>query len=201
MSNEISLSEAMTVIQQDQTYRRQGRNIIIAQIASLAPLNSIFEPAIWGGGNSNYTWGKVQKFFNRSPLARKRQLPMHFYTEYLDDDYVTYVGCPISNRSWFLDRAVATGVLPIHYRDDILVVVQENYSIESMERRLWAHLAHNTLTPLMNTYGIPKERVLFFEKIVNVELANGADWPFRWKDPLYLDPVQLMLFLKEYEKR
>ena len=195
------LNESMVVIRPDNTYRRRANNIIIAQIHSLTPLNAVFDPSIWGGGSSTYTWKRVQEFFSRSPLARHRQLPMHYYMEYLNDDYVTYVGCPVTNRSWFLDLAVAARVIPIAYRDDILIVTQENYSVESMERRCWQHLAHNTITPLMRTFDIPKERVLFFENIVNEDAANGADWPFRWKQPIHLDPIQLMMFLKEYEKR
>jgi hypothetical protein len=97
--------------------------------------------------------------------------------------------------------AVAAGVLPVQYGDDILIVLQENYSVENVERRLWKILSNSTLTPLMRLFDIPKERVLFYENLVNREAVIGPDWPFRWREPTFLDPIQLMLVLKEYEKR
>ena len=195
------LNETFFNVAQDQTYRRQGRHIIIAQMESIVPLQTTLDPSIWGGGNSDYTWGRVQQFYARSPLARKGQMPMHYYAEYLDDDYVTYVGCPLSNKSWFLQSAVAAGVLPIQYMDAILVVLQESYTLENIDRRLWKLLAHTTLSPLMRLFDVSKERVLFFENLVNREAVESEKWPFRWREPTFLDPIQLLLFLKEYEKR
>ena len=201
MSTESNLNESVIVVQQDQTYRRQGKHIIIAQMESLVPVQTTLNPSLWGGGNPQYTWKMVQQFYSRSPLARKGQQPMHYYSEYLNDDYVVYVGCPMTNKSWFLQQAVAAGVIPVQYMDAILIVVQENYGVEVTEKRLWRILAHSTLTPLMRLFDITRDRVVFFEKIANPEAANGPDWPFRWRDPVFLDPLQLDLFLKDYEKR
>lgn len=196
-----ALNESTVVVMPDSTYRRQGRHIIIAQMESIVPLHSVMDPSIWGGGSSEYTWKRVQQYYSRRPEARNGQMPMHYYTEYLYDDYVTYVGCPLSNKSWFLQQAVAAGVLPVQYGDDILVVLQENYSVENVERRCWRLLAHSTLTPLMRLFDIPKERVLFYENLANREAVVGPDWPFRWREPTFLDPIQLMLLLKDFEKR
>ena len=195
------LNESTVVVMPDSTYRRQGRHIIIAQMESIVPLHSVMDPSIWGGGNSEYTWKRVQQYFSRRPEARNGLVPQHYYCEYLYDDYVVYVGCPLSNKSWFLQMAVAAGVLPVQYGDDILIVLQENYSVENVERRLWKILSNSTLTPLMRLFDIPKERVLFYENLVNREAVIGPDWPFRWREPTFLDPIQLMLVLKEYEKR
>jgi hypothetical protein len=195
------LNESLVLYKQDQFYRRQGQYIIIAQIESLVPLHTTLEPRIWGGGNSDFTWKILQRFYSRHPLSRNGQFPQHYYMEYLYDDYVVYVGCPLSNKSWFLQLAVENKILPIQYLDSILIVLQENYSIESMEKQLWKILAHTTLTPLMRLFEIPRERVVFFEKIANSNIATSSDWPFRWRDPVFLDSNQLMLELKEYEKR
>jgi hypothetical protein len=168
---------------------------------SIVPLHSTLDPSIWGGGDSTYTWKRVQEFFYRRPEARNGQMPMHYYAEYLDDDYVTYVGCPLSNRSWFLQMAVAAGVLPVMYNDAILIVLQENYGVEVTDKRLWRILSHTVISPLMRLFDVTRDRVVFFEKIANAQAVNGPDWPFRWRDPVFLDPLQLDLFLKEYEKR
>ena len=196
-----SLNEALVLYKPDRDYRRQGKHIIIAQMESIVPLHATMDPSIWGAGDIAYTWKRVQEFYYRRPEARNGQMPCHYYSEYLDDDYVTYVGCPLTNRSWFLQMAVAAGVLPVVYNDAILIVLQENYGVEVTDKRLWRILSHTVISPLMRLFDITRDRVLFFEKIANVSAANGPDWPFRWRDPVFLDPIRLDMFLKEYEKR
>ncbi len=196
-----SLNEALVLYPEDRDYRRQGKHIIIAQMESIVPLHTTLEPYIWGGGDSTYTWKKVQEFYFRRPEARNGQMPMHYYAEYLGDDYVTFVGCPLTNRSWFLQQAVAAGVLPIQYMDAILIVLQENYGVEVTEKRLWRILSHTLITPLMRLFDVTRDRVLFFEKLANREAVTGDKWPFRWREPTFLDPLQLDLFIKTYEKR
>ena len=168
---------------------------------SIVPLHSTMDPSIWGGGDATYTWKRVQEFYYRHPGSRKGQFPQHYYCEYLNDDYVVYVGCPLSNRSWFLQQAVAAGVLPVQYMDAIFIVLQENYGVEVTDKRLWRVLSHSTLTPLMRLFDIPRDRVLFFENLANRAAVNGPDWPFRFREPVFLDPIIVDLFLKEYEKR
>ena len=197
----LSLNESVIPVYKDQTYRRQGKHIIIVQMENMTPLHTTLDPSIWGGGSSEMTWRRVQRFFMRSPLSRNGQVPCHFYTEYLVDDYETFVGCPLSNKSWFLNLAVATGVIPVIYNYAILITLQENYSLESMDKRLWEVLAHSVITPLMREYSITNERVVFFENIVDRNKANSEQWPFRWREPVFLDPIQLDMFIKEYEKR
>lgn len=195
------LNEVAVVIRPDNTFRRQGQHIVIAQMNSITPVRTILDPSIWWGSSSVYTWGKVQEYFTRHPFARRNQLPMHFYSEYLYDDYVTYVGCPKTNKSWFLQQAAAAGVIPVQYQDAILIVTQENYTLSTVENRCWKVLAHSLLTPMMREDGISRERVVFFEQIVDRNRANSEDWPFRYRDPVFLDPAQLDMFLKEYGKR
>jgi hypothetical protein len=195
------LNESLAVIQQDNTYRRQGKHIIIAQIESLIPKGYTVDPSIYGGGSSEYTWGKMQKFFSHYPGSRNSLMPSHYYCEYIDDDYQVFVGCPLSNKSWFLQEAVSVGVIPIQYLDAILIVLQESYSLENIDKRLWKVLSNTTLSPLMRMLDIPKERVVFFEKLANEEMVNSIKWNYRWSKPTFLDPIQLQMVLKEYEKR
>ena len=198
-----SLEESVFPIRVDRTYRRQTRHIVIASVMSTIPLNAgdIIDPSVWGAGSSEYTWGRVRKFFTGLPIARHGQLPMHYYMEYLNDDYVSYVGCPLTNKSWFLEAAVSAGVLPIQYLDSVLIVLQENFGIENVERRCWKMLANDVVTPLMRMLDITRERVAYFELLANREAINGPDWNYMFREPTYLDPLQFDLQIKEYEKR
>jgi hypothetical protein len=190
-------------IYEDRNYRRQTKYIILASIGSMIPTEGgLLDPSIWGGGgNSEFTWARVQEFFYYHPISIRKQLPMHFYSEFLQKDYVHYVGLPLSNRSWFMAKAVETGLLPIMYLDSIVIVLQENFAIENVESRLWKLLAHNVVTPLMRMLDISRLNVQFFEKIVDQKKAEGIQWPFAFRYPTYLDPIQFDMQLKQYEKR
>jgi hypothetical protein len=196
-----ALSETFTAVETDETYRRQQRYVVVATVESLVPLGTTLDPSIWGGGSSEYTWGRVRRFFTRLPQARRRQLPMHYYAEYLRDDYVVYVGCPETNKSWFLQDAVAHGALRPEYLDSLLVVVQDNYGVEVVERQLWRVLAHQLLTPILRREGLNRDRVRFFELEADTAvLADPALWPYEHRRPAFLDPLQLELQLKHYQK-
>jgi hypothetical protein len=203
MNSVLPLQESFFPVYPDLVYRKQTRYILIATLESLVPLTGALDPNTYGGGTSEYTWGRVQQYFARDPAARRHQMPMHYYSEYLGagDDYVIFVGLPLTNRSWFLQAAVAAGVLPIQYAEAILVVLQENYGLETIELRLWRILANSLLTPLMRIFDIPRRNILYFERLANKAAAEGPDWHYRLRSPTYLDPTQLDMILKEYEKR
>ena len=126
---------------------------------------------------------------------------MHFYTEFLGQQYSTMVGCPLVYRSWWLEEMVMLGALDIVHQESILVVLQESYYLENMEKELWAHLAHNILTPILREYKFDRSRILFYEKIADREVVEDKDFPYLFYNPTYLDPFQLELQLKKYGKR
>jgi hypothetical protein len=69
----------------DLQYRRFTKYIIIATLESLIPKNYPIDPDLYSYATSEYSWGKVQKFFNSYAGSRNRQMPMHWYTEYYDE--------------------------------------------------------------------------------------------------------------------
>ena len=197
----VNLSEQYAIYQ-DQTYRRQTKGIVIAAMNSIMPKGYNLDPRIYaGGGNPLLTFNKVRDFFVQYPGARHRQLPMHWYTEYLDDDYVTFVGLPFTNSSWWLQEMVRLGALPPVHADAFLIVTQENYSIETMEKRFWEHLAHHLVAPLLRDNSWDRQRVHFFEKIVDRSVVDSKDYPYLFAEPRYLDPDMFDFALKEYQKR
>jgi len=198
---EENLNEAFFPVYPDNEYRRVGRHIVLCTLESMVPRDSVLDPSIWAvGGNTEYTWGKVQWTYTRLPQARRNLLPMHYYVEYVDSDYVTYVGAPLTNRSWFLQEAAAKGVIPTMMADAVLVALQENYAVEVTERRLWKLLAANLLTPLMRQLEVPRERVVFLEQVCNEEVARSAGWLYKYRSPKYLDRTTLDHFLKVFRK-
>ena len=196
-----SLAETFFEVHPDVTYRRQTRHIVLATVESMVPLRSTLDPSIWaGGGISAYTWGRVQRSFARLPQARHGTMPMHYYAEYLGDDYVTFVGAPLTSASWFMREAAAAGVVAPALGDAVLIALQENYAVEVTEMRLWRLLAANVITPLMRMLHVPRDRVVFFEQVCDADVARSGAWPYNYRSPKFLDGHQLETALKVFHK-
>jgi len=201
MTDQQGINETYTIYP-DRDYRRQGRNIVIAMLASVVPRTVMVDPRFLAGGDPLYSWEKVQRALARYPKARNDQMPMHYYTEFISKDYATMVGCPITNKSWYLEDLVHRGALPISYNDAILVVLQENYHNETMDKRLWRHLAHTVLTPLMRLYKLDRRHaVVFLENIINRDVATSLDFPYDVREPTHLGEDDVLIQIQHYEKR
>ena len=96
---------------------------------------------------------------------------------------------------------VEMGVLDTVHQESILIVMQESYHLEVMERELWAHMAHYVLTPMLREMMFDRSRILFYENIASREIVEGNDFPYIFQQPVYLDPFQLEMQLKKYGKR
>ena len=60
--------------------------VIVAPLFNLIPAGTVFPPSLLRS-SYRYSWGEVQRFFYES--LRALEPPMHYYSELLDDDYVT----------------------------------------------------------------------------------------------------------------
>jgi hypothetical protein len=195
-----SLNESYQIYP-DNTYRRQTKYIIISCLRSVVQKALNMRPVYLGGGTGNLTFEAVSRQIIRSPRGRRMQLPYHFYTEWLGKDYGTFVGCPITNSSWYLNDLVNLKALDVKYKDSYLITLQEDYSLENMDRRLWRMLAHSVLTPLLREMQTDNRHVVFLEKLVHRDIVDSSDFPYDIREPIYLDPVQLEIQLKYYGKR
>ena len=207
------LNEGTYALRTDNTYRKQNRYIIISMLSTITPkytMAELMRPDTLSVGNNRFTWQEVQSFFVRNPLARKRQLPMHYYAEYLDNDYNIYTGLPFTNTSWVIEKMIDLGVLNEYYKDAILIVLQEDYSVETLDNRILEILAHQVISPYLAEYDISRYNGVFFlerlldysiiEEMNNSNVDLQAKYPFYSKEPTYLDEFQLEMFLKRYHK-
>ena len=191
----------MFSIRRDETYRHGNKHILIGMLENIIPIHGpMLPPNIYAAGTANYTWGLVREFFSKHPLARHMQIPFHYYAEYIEDDYSIAVGCPMTNRSWVLDMMVSSGVLNIDYADSILIILQESYYVENIEQRLYEHLSHYLLTPLLKDRKMQRSSIQFLEEVM-IPTNMTAEYPFRYKPPRFLDRNILDMYLKEFYKK
>jgi len=197
------LSESFNILP-DNTYRKTTKFIIISCLRTIVQKSLVINPNALNGGISELTYEYITRMLIRSPrkaLEHRLQIPYHFYTEWLGRDYGTFIGCPSSNRSWVLDDFVDLNALDIKYRDSFLIVLQEDYSKEIIENRLWKHLAHNVITPLLRELGTDNRGVVFLEDILDETVTSQIGFPYDVRKPTFLEANKLILQLKYYGKR
>jgi len=165
--------------------RIKTRHIIITQAINLIDFNFYIDPIVYKG-TYKYTWGIWQKYLLKD--LYKPALPMHYFEELLDKDYVVYKGLPDYHRSYFLKDLANYDIIESIYKDAILVVIGENFQIDIPEGRMYDHLVTKVILPLMNQYKIPKDNV----KILDQCLSNN------WKTNLELSPLNYDLKLHKY---
>jgi len=211
-NKEVILDEGTYSIYIDKTFRRRTKNIIITSLPTITPrwqVRTLLKPSTLAVGNITFTWQEVQEFFMFNPLSRNRQLPMHYYAEYFDDDYNIYVGLPFSNTSWVLEKLIDLGMLSSAFRESILIVLQEDYSKEPLDDRLMDLLAHQLITPLLKEYKLSRyNNIHFLENLLDGQIIKELNqntkisdkYPFYYREPVFLDEVQLEKRIKKYSK-
>ena len=186
----------------DRDYRRNSRAIIIAQLSSLIPKgaqSAFFSPRDYGVSFPQKSFQRVRQGFSK--VEAEVQLPFHYYVELIGKEYEASVGCPLSNRSWWAREMVSLGVLDSRYIDSPVIVLQEDFSVETGIKSLWEFLSHFVVTPILKMENININSVDFFELVADQKEIEKSTYPYNYRYPRYLDPFLAQLAFKKFQKR
>ena len=190
----------------DKTYTRtrSPRHIILCPLHNMIVHGTVYEPNMLQS-SYKYTWGMVQEYFYKR-LSMK-QPPFHFYSEFLEDDYVFYVGTGISQSAGFLRILAGLNAIKYEYRDALLICLNEDFRLDPLETRLAEGICNFLIAPLQKQFGIDRNHVVFFDDI----LTNDADMimmtnkdlqqRFMIEKSKYYDHNILQFVLKRYGKK
>lgn len=179
------------------------KNIIVAPLFSLLANGTVYPPNVVTS-SYKYSWAIVQKYFE--DRLNKETLPMHAYCEYLNDDYVVYFGAPLTFRSWFLEDLAKMKLIPYDYKNSILIVCQDDWRLEPIDKRMLRCVCHLAITPIMKIYNIPKEKVVHLDSILVPDAYDKAQENddllkrYNLEKSVYYDPVWFQVILKDYIK-
>ncbi|QXN67885.1 hypothetical protein FPHOBKDP_00131 [Listeria phage LPJP1] len=120
-----------------------------------------------------YTWGIWQEYLMTH--VNKRYLPMHYFIELIDKDYAVLKGLSDHKPSYFINDLVDEGVIKYVYRDSILIVIGDNFSINNPDTRMIDHLATKVILPLMKTYNLSWNKIQFFDECLTDSFINNID--------------------------
>jgi hypothetical protein len=144
-------------------YRKRNNHIIISHIRNLWETGSYISPSILIGTH-RFTYNQWLNYFHKELLMKA--LPFHYFVELLNKDYVIYKGCPQVKRSSYLHLLSDSGVIRYKYKDAILIVIQEDFNLDTPEDRMVKHLCDKLVCDLMREYSIRPEKVKKLDDIL-----------------------------------
>ena len=177
--------------------------IVLAPLHDLIVKNTVYQPR-WLRASYRYDWAEIEDYYYHA--LGMVYLPFHYFCGLISDDYVALVGAPLTNRSSFLHTLAAVNAIPSLYADSILIVVQEDYREEPVDRRMMAYLSNYVISPLMKLYGLGQERIAYIDEILVPDFAASvqkiSDKRRHWDIELskYWDKNQLLFQLRNFSK-
>lgn len=184
-----------------QQYRLRSQHIIITHCRNLHSTNLPLKPELKIGTYA-YSWGLWQRYFREE--VKNKLLPMHYFVEQLGQDYVIYVGCNFVQQSWYIKELVDNNIIPYQYRDAILVVLQEDFSRDIPDGRMYDHLNDKLISGLMKEHSIDFTRILTLDEILVEDWEDRlhqANMKYDIKPMIFFDKDRYNFALKEYLKR
>lgn len=115
-------------------------------------------------GNYKFTWQIWQEYFIHDMFLK--EVPCHYFCELLDSDYVIYKGCPEHKHSTYLEDMVKYGVIKPEYKNSIVVMLQDNFKLDTVDRRMCEQLNSKCLSELMRRYRLDPTRIKIIDDVL-----------------------------------
>jgi esterase/lipase superfamily enzyme len=188
------------VIKNYKRFRRKTEYIIITHARNLIE-NFYIDPVVIQGSR-HYTWGIWQRYWLDD--LKKPALPCHYFMEYLDKDYVIYTGLYDFQPSYYIEDMVSAGIIDYKYLNSMLIIVGDDFSINTVERRMSEHLSDKVLTGLLRTYELDFTRIKYIDDCLKPEwkenLQNSV-LEYKYEPAKYFDFQVIKGDLDKYKKR
>ena len=135
----------MYILRNNKRIRRRTDYIILTHSRNL--IEDFYIDPVVIQGYRGYTWGIWQNYFLRD--LKKPTLPCHYFTEYLDDDFVIFKGLGDISFSYYLEDLASAGVIKFPYINSILIDVGVDFSLNIPDTRMYEHLCDKVICPLL----------------------------------------------------
>ena len=140
--------------------RNATRYIILAHAPNFIKTGIPINPIV-RRGSYKLTWDIWQNYWMYQ--QKLLDVPVHYYVELLNEDYVVFTGLNIQKNSSYLYELGNNGIITPEYKDSLLVMIGENFFYDLSEERMYKHIANRIITPMMNLYRLPFERVVLMD--------------------------------------
>ena len=180
------------------------RNIMLVPLHNMIVRNHMFEPRLLKG-TYRRQWRAFEEYCYEDLMME--QMPCHYFVEFLDRDYVAYVAAPLTTRVSFAEILSDAGAIDYQHRHDIVVVIAEDFRLETADRRMLQFVMHTVVSPIMKIYGLGYEKVKLVDRAWMSDSApkRALLFPnelrrFQLDKSKYWDPALADMVLKNFKK-
>ncbi|WPH64114.1 hypothetical protein [Staphylococcus phage vB_StaM_PB50] len=138
-------------------------HVVITHMNNLILKENKFDDRNILKGSYKYSWGKVQNYLIRH--ANIRALPMHYFVELIDKDYVVIEALSDYKPSYYLQELADKGIIPQKYRNSILIAISDDFSLYNPETRMFKHLSDKLLIPLAKRHRLSFHEIKLIDEI------------------------------------
>lgn len=178
-------------------FRLSTENIILIPVADMLKINHVY-PADWENANNTFDYEDMQYYFLHDLSYKK--MPMHFFCEYVRNDYQILAAEPISSPSYFLEELASKMIIPTRFKNSIVIAFQDNYEIDIPDKRM-EFILSKYIAGLMRSFKINSNNIFLFNEILTEESEKRlqeSDLMYSFKKNIYFDPVYFKNILKDF---
>lgn len=122
-------------------------------------------------GSYKYSWGSWQDYLIKR--VNKKKLPMHYFVEFLGNDYACFTALENNRPSYFIDEQITNAVIDAKYKNALVVVIGENFSEDIPDPRLMDQMAQKVLLPLMRQYKLDWSRIMYYDECLTSSFVEN----------------------------
>ena len=180
------------------------KSIILVPLHNFMVKNTVYSPRLVQA-SYRYDFDEIEDYFYRS--LSMIYLPFHYFCGIVEDDYICTVGCPLSNKSCFINELCAVNAIQELHQNAIVIALQDDYRLEPVDRRMMAYLSNYVISPLMRIFSLSQERVFFFDELLlpdwqyRITQINNLKRRFDISTSKYFDKNMLLFNLRNFYKK
>jgi hypothetical protein len=147
--------------------RKSDRTIMLSHIANFVPRGWPFPPDL-RNRTTYHALPELREFYRER--REFRHMPFHYYACMIKGEWEVFATAPEDIRMPILSDAANEYYLPDRFRDALLICVQDNYSLNTPDPRLWQVLAYHILEPRLDKISRPfRDAVSWWDEEFNWE--------------------------------
>ena len=166
-------------------HRNLNKFIILSHISNFPLKTHAFPPDL---RNKTYYHALPSLRTYYREFVEMKHLPFHFYVSNIMKEWEVFTTAPTDYKIPLFEKAAENYYMEDKYRNSILICIQDNFSLNIPDDRMFDVLAYSLIEPLVKEFGGNfRDNVLWFDEIFNWEkytsdqAANSLDWAYPYE--------------------
>ena len=151
--------------------RRSNKRILITHISNIVKKDYWISPEL-NNKVSYYAYPEWKEYYYGR--CGMKFFPFHYYVNFVKSDWDIVQTMPVNYKSHWIDSMVKNYYIDPLFKDAIIIAVQDNFSLNTMDTRCMDMLGFNIISPFCREYGINfRDSVYWFDDVFQFERYNN----------------------------